>query len=70
MSKWLLPVLVTGLAFAYFRLQSDYAWQLALLSGLAIGALTYVLMGTADQMLALFSGRDGDEPSGLSGKGP
>lgn len=50
MSRWLAPLLATLIAFAYFFLRVHYPWQLALLSGLSIGALTYVARRTVDQM--------------------
>lgn len=50
MSRWLVPLLATLIAFAFFFLRSHYPWQLALMSGLSIGALTYVVRRTVDQM--------------------
>ena len=60
-SRWLLPLIVAVLAFAHFRGRAGFPWQLALLSGLAIGALTYVFRRTVDQMLVLLSPPGSDE---------
>ncbi len=60
--------MVTVLAFTHFFWRADYPWQLALLAGLSIGALVYVLRRTVDQMIGLLSPWDSEEGSAGSGE--
>ena len=55
MSRWLVPLVAVLIAFAYFYLRSQYPWQLALMSGLSVGALAYVVRRTVDQMRLVVS---------------
>lgn len=63
MSRRLVPLVASSAAFAYFYLVSEYPWQLAFLSGLAFGALAFVVRRTVIQMRGLLASEGGSESS-------
>lgn len=49
---WSVPVAVVAFAIAFWG--REFIWQLALITGLSVGALTFVALGTLDNLRRVF----------------